>query len=165
MIATALVGHRALDVTTSDQHHFLFDAARHAKPLLPCETLKRIMQLNKRAGKAKHDVSKDMMMLAGSEKLREQIDMPMPRVLTEVVEAARMDSDYEVNSHPSSERPDHDHARHPRPGPMVALSWSGVNRKLTNARLSSKYFMSATAEDLVSCVSGTAHISPCWTKT
>ena len=54
------------------------------------------MQLDKSAAKAKHDVSKDMM-LASSEKSRVQIDVPMQQILNDV-EAVHGDLVCEVGS-------------------------------------------------------------------
>ena len=50
LISNDLVAHRALDMTTVYQYHFLSDDGLHAKSLLPRETFKKLMQRNKKAG-------------------------------------------------------------------------------------------------------------------
>lgn len=61
-MAAALVAHRGLDISTGCQHHYLADAALHARPMISSEAFHRAMRLNKEAGRAKHDVSGDVVL-------------------------------------------------------------------------------------------------------
>ena len=58
MVASAMTRHAELDSALNAQHHHLADAARAAKPLLLEPQFKYLMNLNKAAGKAKHEVSR-----------------------------------------------------------------------------------------------------------